>query len=312
MSELKPISSVQGHILDTIAGVTDKPASGAYNFRVNGASIGCSNSENVTIKFKEDGKGIEVYVKPHTKFEHVHIPVVISESGIEETVLNEFFIGEGANVNIVAGCGIHNPGEATSRHDGVHAFYVGKDAHVTYAEKHYGEGEGSGERLLNPVTEITMEAGSHMEMDTVQIGGVDSTKRLTKAVLNGDSTLIVREKLLTDGTQYAGTEFQVELNGEGSSTHVISRSVAKGHSEQVFLMTINGNAACTGHSECDAIIMDEAHVRAIPEISANHVDAGLVHEAAIGKIAGEQLIKLMTLGLTQEEAEARIVEGFLK
>lgn len=215
-------------------------------------------------------------------------------------------------MEIVAGCGIHNDGHSLSQHDGIHTFHLGKNARVKYAEKHYGEGDGDGQRVLNPVTEVYLDEGAYMEMETVQIEGVDSTNRVTRGVVNKNATFVVKEKLMTSGKQRATTTFDVQLNGEGASTNVISRSVAKGDSFQEFLSKIDGNAPCAGHSECDAIIMDNACVKAVPEITANHVDASLIHEAAIGKIAGEQIVKLMTLGLNREEAEAEIVNGFLK
>ncbi len=300
---------IQKHILGKIAGLTGTP-SGAYNIRVNGRSIGSASTPDISIIPKENSSGMDIHIKAGTKHEHLHIPVVISESGIEETVYNDFHIGEGAEVQIIAGCGIHNNSGGRSRHDGIHTFYVGKNARVAYIEKHYGE--GGGERILNPVTRVFLEEGAYMEMDTVQIEGVDSTKRITKAVIGDRAALAVKEKLMTSGSQTAETEFAVELNGTGASASIGSRSVAKGASRQAFLSKIDGNARCTGHSECDAIIMDTAVVRAIPEITANHVDAALIHEAAIGKIAGDQIVKLMTLGLTEEEAVEHIIGGFLK
>lgn len=305
------MNAVEEYILQKIAGISTFPQ-GAYNIRVDGKSIGSASTGNITIRFKEGGTGLEVHVKPGTKGERVHIPVVINSTGLVETVYNDFYIGENADVTIVAGCGIHNCGSRRSQHDGVHAFHLERGARVLYEEKHYGEGDGTGERVLNPVTEVRMKRDSYMEMDTVQIEGVDSTRRVTNAKLGEGATLVIREKLMTSGKQYAETEFNVDLDGEGSSANVTSRSVAKGKSEQVFLSKVNGSAACMGHSECDAIIMDGASVKAIPEITANHVDASLIHEAAIGKIAGEQITKLMTLGLSREDAEAQIVNGFLK
>lgn len=298
-------------MLETIADLTGTPK-GAYNIRVDGKSIGRQSTQNIEIRPKEQGKGIEIYVAPGTKGEFVHIPVVVDESGLADIVYNDFYIGEGADVDIVAGCGIHNDGTHLSQHDGIHTFHIGKNARVRYVEKHYGEGNGSGERVLNPVTVVHLEEDSYLEMETVQIEGVDSTKRVTKGDLKDRAQLIIKEKLMTSGTQHATTEFEVELNGEGCSANVMSRSVAKGNSYQAFYSRIDGNNACAGHSECDAIIMDNACVKAVPEITANHVDASLIHEAAIGKIAGEQITKLMTLGLSQGEAEAEIVRGFLK
>ena len=298
-------------LLKMIADIDGTPA-GAFNIRANGALSSRNVTENINIREKADGNGIEIIIKPGTKGEKVHIPVIISESGLSEMVYNDFIIGEGAEVDIVAGCGIHNCGGEESRHDGIHTFFVGKNAKVTYTEKHYGSGDGNGERNMNPATVINIAEGGYMEMETTQIEGIDSTKRVTTARLDKDATLIIREKLMTHGKQRAETDFTVDLDGENSSANVISRSVAKDNSYQLFLSRINGNNICTGHTECDAIIMDEAKVSAIPEITANHIDASLIHEAAIGKIAGEQLTKLMTLGLTEQEAEEQIVNGFLK
>lgn len=305
------MDEIQKTLLEQVAGLHEVPA-GAYNLRINGEPGGRNTTANIDIVPKKDVSGIDIIIKPGTKNESVHIPVLLSQSGLKESVYNDFFIGEDCDVTIVAGCGIHNGGDADSEHSGIHRFFIGKNAKIKYVEKHYGSGEGTGERILNPTTEITIEEGGSMEMDTVQIKGVDSTKRITKAVLGDNATITIREKLMTHGKQTAETEFTVDLNGAGSSANVVSRSVAKDDSFQRFLSKINGNNACAGHTECDAIIMDRASVSAIPEITANHLEASLIHEAAIGKIAGEQLIKLMTLGLTEEEAEAQIVNGFLK
>lgn len=305
------MDEIQRRLLLEVADLHDVPQ-GAYNLRANGKSVGRSNSANIEITSKEDGSGIDIRIKPGTKNESVHIPVVMSESGLKETVYNDFYIGEGADVVIVAGCGIDNCGHQDSEHDGVHRFFVGENAKVKYVEKHYGSGQGDGQRILNPVTEVTMEAGSSMEMEMVQIKGVDSTSRTTKANLKADASLIVRERLMTHGTQYAYSEYEVCLDGENASADVVSRGVAKDKSYQKLDLRIVGNAACHGHTECDSIIMDEGRILAVPSLEANNVDAMLVHEAAIGKIAGDQLIKLMTLGLTEKEAEEQIVNGFLK
>jgi len=305
------MDEIQKTLLEQIAGLHEVPA-GAYNLRINGGLGGRNTTANIDIVTKTDVSGIDIIIKPGTKNESIHIPVVLSQSGLKESVYNDFYIGEDCDVTIVAGCGIHNGGDAASEHSGIHRFFLKKNAKIKYVEKHYGSGEGTGDRIMNPTTEMYLEEGAYMEMDTVQIKGVDSTKRVTKAELAESATLIVKEKLMTHGKQTAETEFTIDLNGAGSSANVVSRSVAKDTSHQIFLSKINGNNACAGHTECDAIIMDSASVRAIPEITANHVDASLIHEAAIGKIAGEQIIKLMTLGLTEEEAEAQIVNGFLK
>lgn len=305
------IDQIQKTMLEQVADLHAVPA-GAYNIRANGQMAARSTTANIDIISKEDGSGIDIKIRPGTRHESVHIPVVLSQSGLEEQVYNDFYIGEGSDVVIVAGCGIHNSGDKDSRHDGVHRFFVGKNAKVRYVEKHYGSGDGRGERILNPTTEITMEEGSYLEMESVQIKGVDSTDRKTSATLERNAKLVIKERLLTHGTQEAKSTFVVDLNGEDSSANVISRSVAKEESHQIFISRINGNTRCAGHTECDAIIMDHARIEAVPELTANNVDAALIHEAAIGKIAGEQIIKLMTLGLTEEEAEAQIVNGFLK
>lgn len=305
------LNAIQKQILAEVADLHGVP-SGAYNIRANGESAARSTTANIDIVTKTDRSGIDIYIKPGTVNESVHIPVVLSESGITEVVYNDFHIGEGSDVVIIAGCGIHNCGDQDSQHDGVHTFHVGKNAKVRYVEKHYGEGDGAGKRILNPVTEVYQEEGSTVEMEMVQIKGVDSTIRRTKAVLAAGAALRVRERLMTHGTQTAVSDYVTELCGEGASADIVSRSVARDRSVQRFDSRIAGNAPCSGHTACDAIIMDEAKVLAVPALDANHVDAALVHEAAIGKIAGEQLIKLMTLGLTEEEAEEKIVAGFLK
>lgn len=305
------MDQIQKELLDAVAGFHEIP-SGAYNIRANGESSGRNTTANIDIVTKKEKSGIDIIIKASTKRESVHIPVVLSQSGLKEVVYNDFYVEDGADVVIIAGCGIHNSGDEKSQHDGIHTFHIGKNAKVKYVEKHYGQGDGKGERVLNPQTLVHMDEDSYMEMDTVQIKGVDSTSRITTADLKEGATLVVKEKIMTHGSQFAETAFNVDLNGENASCHVISRSVARENSKQKFLSKINGNAACSGRTECDAIIMDEASVCAIPEIIANHPDASLIHEAAIGKIAGEQLTKLMTLGLTKEEAEAQIINGFLK
>ena len=285
---------------------------GAFNIRKNGQGIERKVTENTNITTKTDKPGINIYVKENAKFELVHIPVIITESGLNDLVYNDFYIGKNANVYIVAGCGIHNDHHKDSRHDGIHRFFLEEGAKVKYVEKHYGEGKGDGKRILNPVTEVYLKKGSSLEMQSVQIKGVDSTVRETKGVLEADTNFVVSEKIMTHGKQYAKTIFDVELNGENSSTHVTSRSVATEDSEQYFVSKIYGNEKSFAHSECDAIIKDNAKVTATPEITANNVEANLIHEAAIGKIAGEQLTKLMTLGLSEKEAEEEIIKGFLR
>lgn len=305
------MDSIQKRLLEQVADLHEVPQ-GAYSLRINGSLHGKNSSENIQIVTKTDKPGIDIYVKPGTKRESLHIPVLLSQSGLQELVYNDFHIGEDCDITIVAGCGIHNGGAEKSEHSGIHSFYLEKNARVKYVEKHYGEGDGNGRNVMNPTTYASLAENAYLEMETVQIKGVDSTERKTTAVLADGATIIVNEKIMTHGDQYAGTEFEVEMNGEDCGAHVVSRSVARDRSEQKFVSRIKGNNRCTGHTECDAIIMDEAKVAAIPEILADHPDASLIHEAAIGKIAGEQLIKLMTLGLTEKEAEEEIVNGFLR
>ena len=305
------MDAIEKKLLEEVADLHGIPE-GAYNIRADGKLAGRNTTAHINIVTKEDKPGIDIYIAPGTKNESVHIPVIISQTGLKDMVYNDFYVGEDCDVTIVAGCGIHNCGTQESRHDGIHSFFVGKNAKVRYVERHYGEGDGRGENIMNPTTVVEMDEDSYMEMETTQIKGVDSTVRTTNAKLGPRATLIIREKVMTHGRQLAKSDFTVDLDGEDCHTNVISRSVAKDQSRQVFLARINGNARCYGHSECDAIIMDQGVVAAIPEVTANCVDASLVHEAAIGKIAGEQLIKLMTLGLTEKEAEEQIVNGFLK
>ena len=308
MSEL---SNVQLQLLKEVADPHEVPE-GAYNLRSNGKSVSRNTTANINILTKTEGSGIDIHIKDGTVNESVHIPVVLSESGLQETVYNDFYIGDNCDVLIVAGCGIDNCGTQDSEHDGIHRFYIGKNSKIRYVEKHYGSGDGSGKRILNPVTEVYMSEGSTMEMEMVQIKGVDSTHRTTLAELKRNAKLIVRERLMTHGQQNAVSVYKVMLNEEGSSADVVSRSVARDDSYQKLDLCILGNADCSGHTECDSIIMDNGRILAVPSLEANSVDAQLVHEAAIGKIAGEQLIKLMTLGLTEQEAEEQIINGFLK
>lgn len=305
------MNSTELQLLQIIADMGDS-TDGAFNIRANGQLANRRVTENIDIKTKTDNPGIDIIIKPGTVNESVHIPVIISETGLSDLVYNDFYVGENSDVTIVAGCGIHNCGEKESRHDGIHTFYVGKNAKVKYIEKHYGEGDGNGENVMNPTTIVNIEDGGYMEMETAQIKGIDSTKRVTRATLAAGATLVIHEKIMTHGSQTAETDFSVDLNGEESGANVISRSVAKGNSRQKFVSMINGNNRCNGHTECDAIIMENGKVSALPELTANHIDASLIHEAAIGKIAGDQLIKLMTLGLTEQEAEEQIINGFLK
>ena len=305
------IKEIDKELLNNITNY-DSIRKGAYNIRKNGKGVERKITDNVNIVTKTDKPGIDIYVKENTKFEFIHIPVIITESGLTDLVYNDFHIGKNANVIIVAGCGIHNDHHKNSQHDGIHRFYLEEGAKVRYIEKHYGEGIGDGKKILNPVTEVYLKEGSSMEMDSSQIKGVDSTIRETKGIVEANANFVVSEKIMTNGIQTAKTIFDVQLNGENASTHVTSRSVAADKSRQDFISKIYGNKKCFAHSECDAIIKDNAIVTATPEITANNVDANLIHEAAIGKIAGEQITKLMTLGLTEKEVEKEIINEFLR
>ena len=285
---------------------------GAYNIRKNGKLLSRNTNANIEIVSKKDKDGIDIIIKPGTKNQSVHIPVIISEAGLEDVVYNDFIIGKGSEVTIVAGCGIACGSSKKQGHDGIHSFYLEEDAKVTYIEKHIGIGDGTGKRILNPITNIKMEKNSYMKMETAQISGVSSSIRTTNAVLGNNAKLEINEKIMTDKDEYAETIFNVDLNGKDSSCHVVSRAVAKDKSHQVYKSVMNGNNKCFGHTECDAIIMDGSYIVAKPELTAKIADASLIHEAAIGKIAGDQIIKLQTLGLTEEEAEQEIIKGFLK
>lgn len=305
------MDNVQKELLKQIAGLHEIPV-GAYNIRTNGKTEARNSTEHIEIVPKEGSDGIVIRIKAGTKNESIHIPVVLSEAGLKETVYNDFYIGEDCDVTIVAGCGIHCGTDDSSEHDGIHSFFIGKNSKVKYVEKHYGSGDGKGQRIMNPETIVEVGENSYMEMDTAQIKGVDSTIRKTTVKLDKNASIKVMERLMTHGEQRAESRFVVDLNGENSGANIISRSVAKDNSYQLFQSVLNGNEKCSGHTECDAIIVGNAKISSIPEITANNSDAALIHEAAIGKIAGEQIIKLMTLGLTEEEAEEQIISGFLK
>lgn len=305
------IDIIQKNLLHEVADLDGLPV-GAYNIRVNGKAEGRNTTANIDIVTKEDKPGIDIYVKANTVNESIHIPVVLSQSGLKDNVYNDFHIGENSDVVIIAGCGIHNCGDGDSQHDGIHTFFIGKNAKVRYVEKHYGEGDGAGKRVLNPTTIVHLAEGASMEMETIQIAGVDDTIRKTDATLADNSSLNIHERIMTTGDQKALSEFTADLEGENSTCNIVSHAVAKDKSNQHFISRLNGRNACKGHTECDSIIMDNAVVLATPELAAFSTEANLIHEAAIGKIAGEQLIKLMTLGLTEKEAEEQVIAGFLR
>ena len=305
------MEKIDKELLEQVAGLHETPK-GAYNIRKNSESAGRQSTANIEITSKEDKPGIDITIKPGTKNESVHIPVIITETGVTEMVYNDFYIGEDSDVLIVAGCGIHNSGDSESKHDGIHRFFIKKGAKLRYVEKHYGSGDGNGKRVMNPATEVYMEEDSVCEMEMVQIKGVDSTVRTMTADLGKNAKLKVTERLMTHGSQLARSDMEILLNGENSSAQIVSRSVGRDSSEQIFNPIAVGNNACRAHIQCDSIIMDDSKIRSIPEIAANHKEAQIVHEAAIGRINGDQLLKLQTLGLTADEAEKVIIEGFLK
>lgn len=305
-----PLSDVQKRLLMELTGHSG--FSGAYNIRANGASAARHSTDSIRIEPKAGGSGLDIYIAPGVRDDHVHIPVVMTESGLNETVYNDFHVGEGASVTIVAGCGIHNCGRMDSEHDGIHRFFVGPGARVRYVEKHVGDGNGAGRRILNPVTEVHQERDSTVEMEMTQIRGVDATDRVTTAELSAGAKLLVRERLMTSAKETAASKYAISLNGAGAVADIVSRGVARGESFQKLDLGITGNAPCRGHTECDSIIMDHGRILAVPGLEANDIGAELVHEAAIGRIAGDQLDKLMTLGLTAKEAEEQIVNGFLR
>ncbi|MBE7069005.1 MAG: SufD family Fe-S cluster assembly protein [Ruminococcaceae bacterium] len=305
------MDDLEKRILKEVAELDALPV-GAFNIRNNGASEARNSTANIEIESREDGQGINIHIKDGTKNESCHIPVIISKSGHKETVFNEFFIGEDCDVTIVAGCGISNCGGHDSRHDGVHSFHVGKNSKVKYIEKHYGEGTGTGKRFMNPTTEVELMEGSTMDMDTSQIAGINDTHRVTKATVGPGATLLLHDKILTNLDQTASAEMIISLDGEDSKCDIVSRGVAKDESKQDVIIDISGNNKCSGHAECDSIIMDHGVIIATPKLAATNVDASLIHEAAIGKIAGEQITKLMTLGLNEQQAEQKIIEGFLR
>lgn len=305
------MNKIDKELLEAVADLHKTPT-GAYNIRKNGVGVERNSTAEIQIEPKKDKNGIDIIVQPNVKNKSVHIPVIITEADVHDLVYNDFYIGDNSDVLIVAGCGIHNTGASTSEHNGIHSFHLGKNCKVRYIEKHIGTGDGEGGKILNPVTNIEMDSGATFEMETTQLGGVTSSDRDTTALLHENTNLIIKEKILTTSTQTATTNFRVELVGENSSVEVISRSVAKDESYQAFNSTIIGKTKSFGHVECDAILMDKAKIKSTPEILAEDVNATLVHEAAIGKIAGEQLTKLMTLGLTEKEAEDLIIKGFLR
>ena len=304
------LSPIDESLLATIANIHGMPK-GAFNIRRDGKLVERHNSAYIEIATKTDNPGIDIKVKPGTKGESVFIPVIVTQSGLKDVVYNTFYIGDNCDIEIIAGCGIHNSSHAASEHDGIHTFHIGKNSRIKYIEKHYGEGEGTGDRILNPTTNVYMDEGSYCEMDMIQLRGVTSTVRETNASLDAGAKLVLTERLLTHDKQTAESNVVIELKGEDSSVQIISRSVAQDDSVQIFNPLVIGEAACRGHVQCDAIIMGNARVKSIPGIEAVSPDAILMHEAAIGKIAGEQITKLMTLGLTEEEAEQEILDDFL-
>jgi len=304
-------NQVDLNLLNTIANLTEVP-DGAVNIRKDGQPLIRMSSSNIIINPKADKPGIDIIIKPGTKDETVHIPVIVTQAGLQDLVYNTFEIGQDADVTIIAGCGIHNDSHKDSGHDGVHEFIIKANARVRYVEKHYGDGSGSGKKVLNPTTIIRMGSDAYAEMEMVQIEGVDDTYRKTIAYVEDRAHLKIVERLLTHKEQSAQSDIEISIEGVDGSAQILSRSVAKDNSNQVFKASMIGKTTCTGHVECDSIIMGNAVIKAIPSLVAESSEAVLTHEAAIGKIAGEQLIKLMSLGLTETEAVNTIIDGFLR
>ena len=303
-------NKIESDLLAQVADIHKVPL-GAYNIRKNGEGIARNSTSEIEIIQKKDKPGIDIIVKPNVVGKSIHIPVIITTGNIHDLVYNDFYIGENSDVLIVAGCGIHNDNQSPSEHNGIHSFHLGKNCKVKYIEKHLGLGSGA-EKTLNPTTSITMEENSSFEMETVQLGGVSSSVRKTKATLKDGAHLVIIEKIKTDGTQTASTDFVVNLNGKNCSAKITSRSVASDNSFQKFDSKIVGNNSCFGHIECDGLLSGNARIVSIPQIDAKNSNAQLVHEATIGKIANEQLIKLSTLGLSEKEAEELIIKAYLK
>ena len=278
---------------------------GAYNIRENGRCAARQSSPNIRIAVKTDEPGLDIHIDSRACGVTVYIPACVTQGGVDDLVYNDFYVDAGADVTIVAGCGVHTDGAEDAAHNGIHRFFLENGSRVIYREKHVGTGNGSGLKRIDPVTFAVLGPGSALEMDTVQLGGVDRTVRTTSA------RLTIRERIQTDGRDTARTDFTVSMDGDGSAVNLISRSVARGSSRQTYRSKLIGNCRCSGHSECDAILMDRGRVDAFPELIAGCRDASLIHEAAIGRIAGEQIVKLRTLGLSEGEAERRIIEGFL-
>ncbi|NBH62897.1 SufD family Fe-S cluster assembly protein [Anaerotruncus sp. 80] len=299
-------------LLKAVSDYTEGGYTGAFNIRENGGCAGRQSTDNIQIEGKADGSGIDIYIKAGTKGEKVFIPACVTRGNVSDLVYNDFHVGEGADVVIVAGCGVHTDDEGEAAHNGIHSFYLERGAKVLYEEKHLGTGEGTGQKKISPVTHVELAEDAVLEMNTIQLGGVDHSVRTTTGSLEDRAKLLIHESLMTDGDEYVMTDFDVDMNGEDSAIDLISRSVAKGNSYQEYHSKIKGNNRCTGHSECDAILVGKGRVNAAPELYAGHLDAELIHEAAIGKVAGEQILKLRTLGLTEEEAEQQIIEGFLR
>lgn len=306
------MNKVTEEILREVSDWNGQEFDGAFNIRENGQCAGVRSTKNIRIEPKEGGRGIDIYIAPGTKKENVYIPACVTVGNIDDVVYNDFHVGENADVTIIAGCGVHSDGEGEARHNGIHRFLLDRGAHVVYKEKHIGSGTGVGLRKIDPVTDVELAEDAVLEMETLQIRGVDRTTRTTRGVLKDRARLIIHESIMTDGEEYAKTDFEVDMQGEDSVVDLISRSVARDHSYQEYHSKILGNNRCTGHSECDAILVGQGKVNASPELFAGNLDAALIHEAAIGKIAGEQILKLQTLGLTEEEAEEKIIEGFLR
>lgn len=309
-NKTEKMSSTDAQLLETIADLHGIPE-GSFNIRKNGQLLARNSDTDIEIVSKKDKDGIDIIVRPGVKNKSVHIPVLLTVGNFHDTVYNDFYIGEGAEVTIIAGCGIHNSTCNAAEHDGVHTFYVSKNAKVRYVERHYASGDGTGKKVFDPVTKIYLKEGAQFILESTQLGGVTYSDRKTYAAVGKRAQLIVKEKILTDNEEKAITDFKVRLTGAGSRADIVSHSVARGKSYQCFRSDLIGKNECFGHVECDGILLEGARIVSVPKIDAVSPEASLVHEAAVGKIAGEQLLKLMSLGLTEQEAEDAIIRGYL-
>ena len=283
----------------------------AMNIREDAQTCQRRNSENVIITGLKDNTGLKIHVLSSAKGEEVFIPAIVTKSNITDEVRNDFYIDSGAEVIIQAGCALHTDGNGESTHNGNHHFYIGEGAKVTYNEKHFGEGTNA-KKTISPSNVIVLEKNAYLKMDTIQTDGVSYTNRTTKATVKAGARLEINERIQTQNDQQSISNIDIDAIGDGASIDIVSRSVAKDDSVQTLKTNITANSVCTGHSECDTILVGNGKATSIPALVANNPKASLVHEAAIGRISQQQIEKLQTLGLDEEEAEHYIIKGFLR